>query len=251
MDAEMTCGELADMLGDICDFDYGAPDAVCGCMCQKESFDSHDHDHDGVVDHDSADHDEAKLPECVCPSFETGATTGSEMCEFGSSDCALASGFPDGCPSNAVRCSLTVQERAVSGVQACVQGCQRLGARDYAACESRCYGIEKAIGRKNSAKAQAMSRRSSKKSRRERAVGAGWQNGNCVYYGSSVVGHGSASVTDWGTGWSESSCQSECDYSSTAKMCQYEFASQKCLAIGFFTNEVYGDGSYDGLCYIK
>jgi len=112
-------------------------------------------------------------------------------------------------------------------------------------------GADKHGSKHDSAKVRAMALRSSMKSRRERAVGAGWRNGNCVYYGSSVVDHESAVVTDWGTGWSEDSCQSECDYSSTTKMCQYEFWSQKCSAIEFFTNEVYGDGSYDGLCYIK
>ena len=87
-------------------------------------------------------------------------------------------------------------------------------------------------------------------------------------YGSYLTDAG-ATVNDMGTGWSESvpdihfftkillvqknleSCQSECDYSSTTKACQYEFSSQKCLMIGFYTNEIYGAGDYDALCYVK
>jgi len=84
----------------------------------------------------------------------------------------------------------------------------------------------------------------------EKAVGGSWENGKCMSYGSYLTDAG-ATVNDMGTGWSESSCQSECDYSSTTKACQYEFSSQKCLMIGFYTNEIYGAGDYDAVCYVK
>jgi len=172
MDMEMTCGELEAMLGSLCDYDYGAPGAVCECMCKREPVmccrayslecmscaasmseedyclanpdsdlcpDKAEEDghcvgeiesmnaqcvglgkadceaqgvsifSDGVCDWITSDEPTPELPNCVCPSFETGAVTGTEMCEFGSTDCALASGFPDGCPSNAVHCALAVE----------------------------------------------------------------------------------------------------------------------------------------------
>jgi len=84
----------------------------------------------------------------------------------------------------------------------------------------------------------------------EKAVGGSWENGKCMSYGSYLTDAG-ATVNDMGTGWSESSCQSECDYSSTTKACQYEFSSQRCLMIGFYTNEIYGAGDYDAVCYVK
>merc|ERR1719285_873720 len=33
MDGDSTCGGLAAILGDLCNFDYGAPGAPCACMC--------------------------------------------------------------------------------------------------------------------------------------------------------------------------------------------------------------------------
>merc|ERR1712198_150579 len=45
------------------------------------------------------------LPECTCPSYQTGAILGTEMCQFGD-NCALGSNF-DSCPPNAVHCVLT------------------------------------------------------------------------------------------------------------------------------------------------
>jgi len=34
MDGDSTCGGLAAILGDLCDFDFGAPGAPCSCMCE-------------------------------------------------------------------------------------------------------------------------------------------------------------------------------------------------------------------------
>jgi len=34
MDGESTCGALAQLLGDLCDSDYGASDGPCSCMCE-------------------------------------------------------------------------------------------------------------------------------------------------------------------------------------------------------------------------
>jgi len=45
------------------------------------------------------------LPECTCPSYQTGAIIGTEMCQFGD-NCSLGSNF-DSCPPNAVHCVLT------------------------------------------------------------------------------------------------------------------------------------------------
>merc|ERR1711928_74397 len=53
---------------------------------------------------ESQDSEEA-LPECTCPSYQTGAILGTEMCQFGD-NCALGSNF-DSCPPNAVHCVLT------------------------------------------------------------------------------------------------------------------------------------------------
>jgi len=111
----------------------------------------------------------------------------------------------------------------------CIRECGRRDPNDYERCKNSCvrdYG------------------------RQEKAVGGSWENGKCMSYGSYLTDAG-ATVNDMGTGWSESSCQSECDYSSTTKACQYEFSSQKCLMIGFYTNEIYGAGDYDALCYVK
>eukprot|EP00493_Phyllostaurus_siculus_P021848 UN22177 len=60
-------------------------------LCEKE-YDSHDHDHDGVIDHDSEDHNSDSSEENVGRSSR----------------------------------------------DSCLRGCQRLGAKDYAACEMRC-----------------------------------------------------------------------------------------------------------------
>merc|ERR1719285_931220 len=35
MDGDSTCGGLAAILGDLCNFDYGAPGAPCSCMCER------------------------------------------------------------------------------------------------------------------------------------------------------------------------------------------------------------------------
>jgi len=37
------------------------------------------------------------------------------------------------------------EESVARGRDSCLRGCQRLGARDYAACEKRCYGLEKSV----------------------------------------------------------------------------------------------------------
>jgi len=116
----------------------------------------------------------------------------------------------------------------------CIRECGRRDPNDYERCKNSCVRseLEKAA------------------SAQEKAVGGSWENGKCMSYGSYLTDAG-ATVNDMGTGWSESSCQSECDYSSTTKACQYEFSSQKCLMIGFYTNEIYGAGDYDALCYVK
>merc|ERR1711951_117602 len=111
----------------------------------------------------------------------------------------------------------------------CIRECGRRGPNDYERCKNSCvrnYG------------------------RQEKAVGGSWENGKCMSYGSYLTDAG-ATVNDMGTGWSESSCQSECDYSSTTKACQYEFSSQRCLMFGFYDNNIYGAGDYDALCYVK
>jgi len=216
-------------------------------LCDKE-YDSHDHDHDGVVDHDSEDHNSDSFEETIGRSSR----------------------------------------------DSCLRGCQRLGAKDYAACEMRCRleteeQVAYSAGRVSQTGSNkhcpcgncggrccrcfaeqeenvgAVASRGGRcgvgkvwNGRRcvpgfgseEKAVGGSWQNGKCMYYGSYLTDQG-ASVNDMGTGWSESSCQSECDYSSTTQACQYEFSSQKCLMISFYTNEIYGAGDYDALCYVK
>merc|ERR1719158_1261981 len=70
--------------------DYAACERRCRLEAAVSDWDSHDHDHDGVVDHDSGDHHSDSLEENV-----------------GSRD-------------------------------SCLRGCQRLGSKDYAACEMRC-----------------------------------------------------------------------------------------------------------------
>jgi len=35
MDGDSTCGGLAAILGDLCNFDFGAPGAPCSCMCER------------------------------------------------------------------------------------------------------------------------------------------------------------------------------------------------------------------------
>merc|ERR1719354_1136960 len=85
----------------------------------------------------------------------------------------------------------------------------------------------------------------------EKAVGGSWENGKCMSFGSYLNFDSGAVVQDMGTGWSESSCQSECDSSSTTKACQYEFWTQTCSMIYFHTNEIYGAGDHDALCYVK
>jgi len=54
----------------------------------------------------------AGLPDCTCPSYQTGATIGTEMCQFGD-NCALGSNF-DSCPSNAIHCVLTTTTESPS-----------------------------------------------------------------------------------------------------------------------------------------
>jgi len=113
----------------------------------------------------------------------------------------------------------------------CIRECGRRDPNDYERCKNSCVRVRDY-------------------GRQERAVGGSWENGKCMSYGSYLADAG-ATVNDMGTGWSESSCQSECDYSSTTKACQYEFSSQRCLMIGFYTNEIYGAGDYDAVCYVK
>jgi len=50
---------------------------------------------------------ENELPECTCSSYQTGAITGTEMCQFGD-NCALASKLRKSgpCPPNAISCVL-------------------------------------------------------------------------------------------------------------------------------------------------
>jgi len=113
----------------------------------------------------------------------------------------------------------------------CIRECGRRDPNDYERCKNSCVRVRDY-------------------GRQEKAVGGSWENGKCMSYGSYLTDAG-ATVNDMGTGWSESSCQSECDYSSTTKACQYEFSSQRCLMIGFYTNEIYGAGDYDAVCYVK
>merc|ERR1711951_41933 len=180
------------------------------------------------------------------------------------------------------RCVQSALEKAVSArkTDSCIKGCQKQGPSYYAACEKRCYGfLEKSVSDwdHNEEWVCKLYRKERKDCKiwfekdddiagceadlddeyktwcsinEEKAVGGSWENGKCMSYGSYLTDAG-ATVNDMGTGWSESSCQSECDYSSTTKACQYEFSSQKCLMIGFYTNEIYGAGDYDALCYVK
>merc|ERR1719447_2729692 len=56
----------------------------------------------------SMDYDD--LPACTCPSYQTGAVDGTEMCQFGD-NCSLGTNFGDsGCPPNAIRCVMDIPE---------------------------------------------------------------------------------------------------------------------------------------------
>merc|ERR550534_2115446 len=50
------------------------------------------------------------LPTCTCPSYQSGAVDGTEMCQFGD-NCSLGTNFGDnGCPPNAVHCVMDIAE---------------------------------------------------------------------------------------------------------------------------------------------
>merc|ERR1719326_1045120 len=50
------------------------------------------------------------LPVCTCPSYQTGAEDGTEMCQFGD-NCSLGTNFGDnGCPPNAIHCVMDIPE---------------------------------------------------------------------------------------------------------------------------------------------
>jgi len=273
-------------------------------LCDKE-YDSHDHDHDGVVDHDSEDHN-SDSEENIGRSSRDSCLRGCQR--LGAKDYAACemrcrletekqvaysagrvtqTGSNKRCPcgncgGRCCRC-FAEQESAVGGADGTGQwnshrpyggpgdifcGTEWCGKYTDCAAARTELKVDKDVGDLSGCpsgfvtyKAKACEktnfwgtsqylRECQEEGLAEKAVGGSWQNGKCMYYGSYLTDMG-ASVNDMGTGWSESSCQSECDASSTTKACQYEFSSQKCLMIGFYTNEIYGAGDYDALCYVK
>merc|ERR1719284_2089865 len=60
-----------------------------------------------------------QLPECTCSSYETGATAGTEMCQFGD-NCATATNFDGSCPEGAsTQCVLVVETTTTEGAYTC------------------------------------------------------------------------------------------------------------------------------------
>jgi len=58
---------------------------------------------------------ECELPECTCSSYQTGATSGTEMCQFGD-DCATATNFGGSCPEgSSTQCVLVIEEPTTTG----------------------------------------------------------------------------------------------------------------------------------------
>jgi len=67
-----------------------------------------------VVDH--------AIPDCTCPSWASEAGDGDEMCAFqNGQNCALASGFPNGCPSSAIHCILVLGPEPTVEPDTCIR----------------------------------------------------------------------------------------------------------------------------------
>merc|ERR1719300_2085129 len=109
--------------------DYAACEMRCRLEAAVSDWDSHDHDHDGIVDHDSEDHHSDSSEEDVA---ERGAGHDWRTNQQFSHATYTGNERPRGPKLS--------HEKAVarSSRDSCLRGCQRLGAKDYAACEMRC-----------------------------------------------------------------------------------------------------------------
>jgi len=92
-----------------CDLAGVIPDGCQHCGADADQFCA-----DYMNTEESTDEPIEELPSCTCPSYETGAVSGTEMCQFGK-NCALASGFKSGCPDNSIHCAHAIGTN-VSGV---------------------------------------------------------------------------------------------------------------------------------------
>jgi len=99
-----------------------SPEFMCKCMAAQEpdcAFGDMGTAAD-ILKHCDGEPEPSEEPErppkaevCTCPSYQSGAVDGQEMCQFGQ-NCASASNFKTGCPPNAVTCVLGIPDNTES-----------------------------------------------------------------------------------------------------------------------------------------